>query len=185
MIDGSAQNIETWIWRKTLKSLLRLTLISKTVWQPWKFGSSGLRNLSPDMRVQAYKTFWISEFSRNFHNKEEISSWVKEFHFPLMSGTQRERWHTEDGCQWDVNKKLAWNCHIPRFWQLFYYIYLCSLIYAISSFFKIFFLKMFICLLGKIYLAPSSEMSNIRLTFTLLWLSLWGQHYKSFLVNKN
>ena len=88
LIDGFAQIIETWIWRKTLKSLLRLTLISKTVWQPWKFGSSGLRNLSPDMRVQAYKTFWISEFSRNFHNKEEISSWVEEFHFPLMSATQ-------------------------------------------------------------------------------------------------
>ena len=88
LIDGFAQNIETWIWRKTLKSLLRLTLISKTVWQPWKFGSSGLRNLSPDMRVQAYKIFWKAEFRRNFHNSQEISFWEEEFNFPLMSGTQ-------------------------------------------------------------------------------------------------
>ena len=101
LIDGFAQNIETWIWRKTLKSLLRLTLISKTVWQPWKFGSSGLRNLSPDMRVQAYKTFWISEFSRNFHNKEEISSWVEEFNFPLMSVTQISE-HLVQGQQYHI-----------------------------------------------------------------------------------
>ena len=82
LIDGFAQNIETWIWRKTLKSLLRLTLISKTVWQPWKFGSSGLRNLSPDMRVQAYKTFWIQQ------NSAEIFTIGRKLAFLLMSGTQ-------------------------------------------------------------------------------------------------
>ena len=61
---------------------------------------------------------------------------------------------------------------------------LCSLIYNNPFFRDIFFLTMFICLSGKIYLAPSSEMSNIRPTFNLLWLSFWGQHYKSSQINK-